>query len=349
MLLILACQPAWAFGPKGHRLVGTIADRLLAPKPQAVRINQLLEGLTLADAAVIPDDIKNWNHEPDPQLPWTMKPGLRQEMIEFLVANSNSGDSHGHNHDHHGFHYTDISVVGDLKYASNKVGATRTDVVHMINVCIRVLKDPHPAPNQYKITPRVAVILLAHYVGDIHQPLHVGAVYFDADGNKVDPDVDDAARADNGGNDIQMHPNGLTTNTLSLHSFWDGNAVNEAAHQIKRSLGNSSPSTNLLDHEIDAHFVNVPPTGGPLDQNVPLLNLSTVWANEMLPIARQAHERLTLTAFPQPLRVDDKHVYSWKAVEAEGTSSYTEFAGSVVDKSIHRAGWRLAILLEKLF
>jgi len=52
----------------------------------------------------------------------------------------------------------------------------------MINYCIGVLKGTVHQPNVRKITPSVAVILLAHYVGDMHQPLHVGAAYFDDDG-----------------------------------------------------------------------------------------------------------------------------------------------------------------------
>ena len=34
---------------------------------------------------------------------------------------------------------------------------------------------------------REALRLLAHYVGDIHQPLHVAAVYLDREGRVVDP------------------------------------------------------------------------------------------------------------------------------------------------------------------
>src|SRR5207247_1915935 len=140
---------------------------------------------------------------------------------------------------------TDISVVSDLKYDIHKKGAGPTDIVQMINVCIGVLQSPNPQPNQYKITPRVAVVLLAHYLGDIHQPLHVGAAYFDADGNKVDPDDNPAAQLDHGGNDIQMHPAGSNTNSLALHAFWDGNSVDAAVHKIKLASGGGSTGSTL--------------------------------------------------------------------------------------------------------
>lgn len=32
-------------------------------------------------------------------------------------------------------------------------------------------------------------MLIAHFVGDLHQPLHVGAVYLHANGVVVDPDA----------------------------------------------------------------------------------------------------------------------------------------------------------------
>jgi len=54
------------------------------------------------------------------------------------------------------------------------------------------------------ITKRVAVILLAHYVGDMHQPLHVGAQYFNSNGHVTNPDVSGSAYADAGGNNILL-------------------------------------------------------------------------------------------------------------------------------------------------
>ncbi|MDB5386538.1 MAG: phospholipase, partial [Planctomycetaceae bacterium] len=294
VLVCLLSQSVLAFGPKGHELVGTIADRLLTSKPASAKIKILLEGVSLADAARIADDIKglekkNWDGEPVATLPWTMTTNLRRDMYEFLKANSNSHGGHGHNPDHHSFHYTDISVVSDLKYDIAKKGAGKTDVVQMINYCIGVLKGTNPQPNQYAITPRVAVVLLAHYLGDIHQPLHVGAAYFDATGARVDPDVVPSAKADHGGNDIQMHPAGSSTSSLALHAFWDDRAVDAAIHGIKLSAGSSTGGT-LTVAEIDTHFVTAAPAGAPLDAGVPIEKLSVTWANEILPISKKSHE-----------------------------------------------------------
>jgi len=339
----LLVQPAWSFGTKGHHLVGKIADRLLAGKPVSAKIALLLDGISLEQAAVIPDQIKSWDQQPSmqPGWEWSMKPTFRQEMTDFLLANSNPPGGHGHNPDHHNFHYTDISVVSDLKYSLTKTGSSDTDVVQMINYCIGVLQGINPPSNPRNITPRVAVVLLAHYVGDMHQPLHVGAAYFDGAANKVDPDMVAGARQDKGGNDIQLHLNGSTSNSMALHAFWDNQSVEAAFFKIKMGPG------DLTQAEIDSHFVTTPPPGAPLDNGVAITDLSAKWADEILPIAQDVHNRLTMTALQPPVH-SGHYTFRWKGTETTGTTSYKAFAGGVVDTSIHRAGWRLAALLEQL-
>ena len=83
---------------------------------------------------------------------------------------------------HHWFHYTDVPLADAEKYADGKAGRSQWDIVHMMRYCIAVLQGEEPEDNARKITKPIAVILLAHFVGDIHQPLHVGAQYFDAQG-----------------------------------------------------------------------------------------------------------------------------------------------------------------------
>src|SRR5207237_10029763 len=74
----------------------------------------------------------------------------------------------------------------------------------MITFCAGVLKGETAEDNPRKITKSVAVILLAHYVADIHQPLHVGAEYFDQHGGVADPDKDKLALGDEGGNTFTL-------------------------------------------------------------------------------------------------------------------------------------------------
>src|SRR4030095_4161954 len=86
------------------------------------------------------------------------------------------------------------------RYCEGYAGRSKWDVVHMIPFCIDVLQGRIAEQNERKITKPVAIILLAHYVADIQQPLHVGAAYFDAQGHVTDPGRDKSALADEGGN-----------------------------------------------------------------------------------------------------------------------------------------------------
>ncbi len=351
LVMIGVATPAHAFGKKGHQLVGTIADRLLSKLPNKPKNLAILGNLTLEEAATIADEIKgikeaDWDKLPDPKLPWTTDKILVAEMRAFVEANP----QHSKMQNHFNFHYTDISIIsaaGPLKYANGAVGATPTDVVHMINVCIRVLQgQATAADNNHKITPRVAVVLLAHYVGDIHQPLHVGAAYFDGRGNIVDPNNVAGAFADEGGNQIQFHDKGATGAVIPLHAFWDENAVEAAVRKIKGAVaGAGATGATLTSQEIDDLLVKAAPSGAPLDKGVPLLDLSTAWANEILPMAAEAHVALKITTLPKPEKLGEFMV-RWDATEKPGTPPYVDFAGNVISKSIHRAGWRLAELLQ---
>ncbi len=76
-----------------------------------------------------------------------------------------------------------------------------------------------PAPFSFKDN-KEALLLLAHFVGDMHQPLHIGAVYLDPKtGQRLDPDATPGSHKTNetqGGNILM---DGASAN---LHSKWDG-------------------------------------------------------------------------------------------------------------------------------
>jgi hypothetical protein len=79
-------------------------------------------------------------------------------------------------------------VLDAEKYGDGKIGRGNWDVVHTTPYCIGVLHGEITEDNPRKITRTIAVILLAHCVGDIHQPLHVGAEYFNETGEPIDPE-----------------------------------------------------------------------------------------------------------------------------------------------------------------
>jgi hypothetical protein len=161
----LLVPQAQAYGPKGHAMVGAIADQRLAGKPVASKLADLLDGLTLAEAALLPDSIKDWDQHP-PSDPDTFHlpahPVIEQDLVAFWKANPHtSRDPNILPPNHHWFHYTDVPVAEGVTYSSGKTGRSQWDVVHMIPFCIDVLQGKVPEDNERKITRRVAVILLA--------------------------------------------------------------------------------------------------------------------------------------------------------------------------------------------
>ena len=76
------------------------------------------------------------------------------------------------------------------------------DLVTGINKCIQVLKDENSAKEDKVFYLK----MLVHFVGDLHQPLHIGQ------------------KEDKGGNTIQVQWFGKGTN---LHTVWDSKMIEE--------------------------------------------------------------------------------------------------------------------------
>src|SRR5438128_2042144 len=199
-LAIVALRAStFAYGPVGHEIVGAIADERLAHTAEAAKVNALLDGLTLEKAAVMADEIKGWdqNGVDDPRsFHYSAHRNIDKQLRDFWRANQPTHDLNSPAPSHHWFHYTDVPVMPAQRYRDGYAGRSKWDVVHMIPFCIDVLQGRIPEQNERKITKAVAVILLAHYVADIHQPLHVGADYFDPEGRPTDPDKTKSVLAD---------------------------------------------------------------------------------------------------------------------------------------------------------
>src|SRR2546423_3184023 len=224
----------FAYGPTGHEIVGGIADKLIANAPAAQKIYALTDGITLERASTIADEIKAWDKngvDDQNAFPhYAEHPKIDNQLRDFWRANPPTQDTKSPIPSHHWFHYTDVPILDLEKYSDGKTGRAQWDIVHMISYCVDVLRGEVPENNPRKITKPVAVILLAHYAGDIHQPLHVGAEYFNHAGQAVDPDKNQPGIEDEGGNTLMLQlirgrPQEMAHRPLKLHGFWDGDAV----------------------------------------------------------------------------------------------------------------------------
>ena len=206
---------AWDY--PGHRIVGEVADVVLKqhhPKAHA-RVRALLDlkdasgkvvdKRSLGDVAVFPDCAKD-EEEYCRRLP-------SQEEIAYAARNPK----------HQAFHFTNTPM--QLKaYLAGGVGTSSIDIVQMIAYAVAQLRGASPAAkDNVSLTDSEAVWLLAHLVGDIHQPLHVGAKYFDKECEKgVDPYSGGEFTMTLGGNRINLAATPPAVPPApNLHLYWD--------------------------------------------------------------------------------------------------------------------------------
>jgi nuclease S1 len=135
LLALCATSPARAWGERGHRLVGALAERELSPATRA-QVRDLLAG------------------EPDPTLA-----GVSVWADELRETDAASAP----------LHYVRI---GDrsCRFDAVRDCAAGSCVVGAIQRYARQLADRAQAPAQR----RDALKFLVHFVADVHQPLHSG-------------------------------------------------------------------------------------------------------------------------------------------------------------------------------
>ena len=357
-LALLLNGSAFGYSGLGHEMVGAIADKRLKDKPVAAKIEKLLDGISLERASTIADEIRGWDKRgaDDPgAFHYLAHPKIDNQLRDFWRANQPTHDINSPMPSHHWFHYTDVPVVRLEKYAEGQAGRSKWDVVHMIPYCVEVLQGRVSEQNERRITKPVAVILLAHYVGDIHQPLHVGAQYFGAQGRVADPDKDSSCLPDEGGNTFTLElndepPRRRGMHKKTLHSFWDYDAVNALFPGVPNTLrkGELHEQIEPLKKQLVYEMASDEPRNWRMPANLELRKYAETWADEILPIAREAYERLKFTDV-HPQQEEDRVLAAGEAEEKPMPDhiAYRAWATNVVGEELHKAGWRLADLLEK--
>jgi S1/P1 Nuclease len=328
LAIVFFAATAHAWGPDGHHTVGALADRLIVGTDAEAHVKNLLNGLALEQAAVWADCAKGVDPRKDfaytsagkyPECALFETPEGEAEMSDFVRRNdTNCQRVPGDESCHKEYHYTDEAIQSE-HYRLGDVGTRDFDIVAAITATIAVLKgEPAPAPFDIK-DKREALLLLDHYVGDVHQPLHVGAVYLDAHGAVVDPSQGsfDRATSTQGGNGITTNHVAASGRAENLHSRWD--AVPE------------SMRSSHIDDAWLAQARAVPPTRGPM------AGWSTAWADGTLARAREALKDLAFGPQTNGLR----------AVNLDGR--YDDSMMSVKKQQLTEAGARLAQTLQTIW
>jgi hypothetical protein len=193
-----------AWGKEGHQIVAQIAQDRLSSEALKI-VNQFTGGEPLEYIAPLPDDYDHTS-----QGSWSSP----EHYVDLPnnTATYTPADCPG------------LCVVESIQNYTNRLAATQAKPT----VCNF---------DQSEGVEPCALEFLVHYVGDVHQPLHVGYSY------------------DKGGNDDTVNYMGTTTN---LHSVWDTYIINtwnsnyQSATKDLEQMISENPSTvqqylNVMD------------------------------------------------------------------------------------------------------
>ncbi|MCX7144192.1 MAG: S1/P1 nuclease [Proteobacteria bacterium] len=297
-LLCVVPALAAAWGPKGHEYSGAVADQLLTPRVRA-EVQKIL-GMSLRDASTWGDCVKNVGGPPD--FKYTPMPrysaacsrfgtpeGINR-MRSYVRRNwDNCSRKPGEEACHKSYHYADVAIQ-HYRYDREYTGTSDHDIVSAINAAIAVLRGTPTLPPFGIADKQEALLMLAHLVGDVHQPLHVGAVYLDAEDRPFDPDAPghthDRSTETHGGNIIDVGSN-------NMHAEWD---------QVLHSL-----NPDKIDPKAIAWAAAIPETDAPLD------SWAAIWASDTLAAARIAYTGISYahpgTKGTWSARFDDRKKY----------------------------------------
>jgi hypothetical protein len=91
------------------------------------------------------------------------------------------------------------------------------------------------------------------------------------------------------------------------------------------------------------------PTSWRMPLKIDINSYAEVWADEILPVAREAHERLQFTNV-RPETQEGRTIGAGEVAEKPQPDqiSYRKWAANVVREELHKAGWRLADLLQRI-
>jgi nuclease S1 len=302
--LLLAAPPAFPWGGEGHQTIAAIAAPLLNAKAQAA-VTAILGSETLVDAAVWPDEIKT---------PW----GILHATPDAVAFN--------HKHpDNKTWHFVNFPV-GAKSYSATSPFAYPHDIVHIINGCITVLEG-----GEYEgLTSKEALRYLVHLVGDVHQPLHTIAGYYDLS-DPAHPLLEkpsasiDRNTGDSGGNDL------VYGKAEELHACWDTVLVGDVYPTTDPQVLATQIMTGVAPDKFK--------TAGKYQ------NWGAKWAGDSMKLAITAYADIE---FGQATVNPHGDLQSMAVQLKPSTTDYRAKFAPVVKEQLQKAGLHLAQLLNSL-
>lgn len=215
------CMPALAWNRATHMVTGAIAyQEMKASSPETVaRIVAILR------------------QHPEYKQRWASKvndAGLSEDdrnQYLFMLAARWPDDIRGNVYDHPTWHYINYVYAPQQGMArTDTTLATGENIIHAYEQNRQIVRSNVPDS-----TKAIALCWLFHLSGDVHQPLHATAL------------IDNQFPAgDRGGNLFKIKVM-MSSQTINLHSFWDGMLLGEDDFQSARNLAILARQTLLRE------------------------------------------------------------------------------------------------------
>ncbi|HXB09527.1 MAG TPA: S1/P1 nuclease [Puia sp.] len=175
-----------SWGVTGHRTVGKIAEKHLTPAAKAA-VQELLGSESLADVSTWADEVRG--------------------QAEYRQTGP--------------WHYINLPLgLNYTEFQQRVEGMSEENVYSALQKLEKEVVDP-ATPREKKVE---ALKFIVHFVGDLHQPMHVSRA------------------EDKGGNTVQLNFNGSGTN---LHAVWDSKLIDRLGlsyEQLAEKVDQATPA-----------------------------------------------------------------------------------------------------------
>ena len=304
LLGLLTSSTAYPWGAQGHAAIGLVAEQRLTPDTRR-HIERILGNDDLAAIASWMDQLRGAANGFGPLASNTEAHQLTQRFP--------------HNDQ---WHYVNLPL-GEAKYMDNGPFARPDDVVHEINLAVQVLEGKSTV-----VTPRIAIYMIVHFVGDLHQPLHVTSGYYDLSHPEhpvllADPKAAMGKESDKGGNDLSYG----SRRSDELHAYWDSGLPGKIA-------GSTQPAV-LAKKMMDA--IQPDAWASPGDHH----SWAEGWATESLVAGRQAYAGITFG----PAEMEEGKL---RLIPIKLPAGYDAAALPLARERLAKAGFHLAELLNAI-
>lgn len=307
LLCLVAAVPAYPWGKQGHEALALAATQNLTADARA-HVVKILGSDDLSSIAVWMDELRSAAFHTGPL--------------------ADDRDAHRFNAafpENNLWHYVDLPL-GEKAYSLDDPYSNPTDVVHMAEEAVNVLEGG----GDKRITKLDALKMLVHFVGDMHQPLHVGNGYYaEANGTVTlvtDPDGAKDLHNDKGGNALFFGPGRFD----ELHAYWDTELVEKVAH-TKEPVALAV----LLEKAIAADGASWKSAG---DYH----HWPEAWASESLATARTAYAGIEFGA------ATDDAKGGFKKILIKLPAGYDDTRIPLAQERLAKAGYHLAEILNAI-